>query len=90
MTLGDPEQLMKEARFYKEALGDGRGGGEVEGGGRSITFKPAARFGSVPDRLSGRMHRIRERNSDFPDDLLKLVLTAKDIDEFERKLGEIG
>ena len=98
MTLGDLEKLMKESRFYKETLGKGRVEGRVEGKvegkveGReeSILSALAARFGAVPDRLSRRIHRIRERNSSLLDDLLKLAVTTKDIGEFERKLGEMG
>ncbi len=81
---------MKESRFYKETLGKGRVEGKVEGREESIISALAARFGSVPDRLSRRIHSSRERNSDLLDDLLKLAVTAKDISEFERKLGEIG
>ena len=40
--------------------------------------------------MSRRIHGIRGRNSACLDDLLKLAVTAKDVGEFERKLGEIG
>ncbi|MEA1999765.1 MAG: hypothetical protein U9N61_10665, partial [Euryarchaeota archaeon] len=94
MSMGDLEKLMKESRFYKETLGKGRvegkEEGKAEGREESIISALAARFGSVPDRLSRRIHSIRERNSALLDDLLKLAVTTKDIGEFERKLGEIG
>ncbi len=85
MTLGDLEKLMKESRLYKKTLGKGR----VEGRNESILSALAARFGSVPDRLSLRIHSIRERKSAMLADLLNLAVTAKDISDFERKLGEI-
>ena len=85
MTLGDLEKLMKESRLYKKTLGKGR----VEGRNESILSALAARFGSVPDRLSLRIHGIREINRAMLDYLLKLAVTAKDIGDFERMLGEI-
>ncbi len=85
MTLGYPEKLMKESRFYKETLGMGR----VEDSGGRVLSALAARFGSIPCRLSLRIHSIREINRAMLDYLLKLAVTAKDIGDFERMLGEI-
>ena len=49
----------------------------------------ATRFNQVPDRLSQRIRNLRERNGSLFDDLIKLAVTAKDISEFEGKLGKM-
>ncbi len=58
----------------------------VEG---SIITVLAARFGSVSDRLSRRVHSIRERNVDMLNELMKLAATVNDVGEFERKLDKM-
>jgi hypothetical protein len=40
--------------------------------------------------LSERIHSLRERNSALLDELIKLVVTAKDLGDFERKLDKMG
>jgi hypothetical protein len=49
-----------------------------------------ARFGAVSDQLSDRIHSLREQNSALLNELIKLVVTAKDLGEFERKLDKMG
>jgi len=69
-------------RGREEGMSVGR-----ESGVRSVL---AARFGSVSDRLSGRIHSIMERNGSLFDDIIKLAATAKDMGEFERKLDRMA
>jgi len=93
MSLGDLDKLMKQSTFYKETLEEGLLKGEEKGVaiGREegILSTLAARFGSVSDQLSRRIHTIRERNASLLGDLIKLAATVKDIGEFERKLDEM-
>ena len=87
------DKLLKESPFYRDVLEEGREEGRVEGRGegieKTIIAALAARFGSVSDRLSERVHNIRERNIALFDELIKLAVTAKDIGEFERKLDRM-
>jgi predicted transposase YdaD len=92
------DKLLKESPFYRDVLEEGREEGREEGKeeGRgegmekTIIAALAARFGSVSDRLSERVHNIRERNSALFDEMIKLAVTAKDIGEFERKLDKMA
>ena len=79
------DKLLKESPFYQDVLEEGR----EEGMEKTIIAALAARFGSVSDRLSERVHNIRERNSALFDEMIKLAVTAKDIGEFERKLDKM-
>jgi len=91
------DKLLKQSTFYKETRDEGMSVGITRGreegmfvgresGVRSVL---AARFGSVSDRLSGRIHSIMERNGSHFDDIIKLAATAKDMGEFERKLDRM-
>ena len=80
------DKLLKESPFYLDVLEEGR----EEGMEKTIIAALAARFGSVSDRLSERVHNIRERNSALFDELIKLAVTAKDIGKFERKLDKMA
>jgi len=80
------DKLLKQSPFYADLIEDA-GGDRVE---KTIITALAARFGSVSDRLSERVHSLRERNSALLDELIKLVVTAKDIGDFERKLDKMG
>ena len=96
------DKLLEETPFYQDVLEEGREEGREEGmekgmeKGReegmekTIIAALAARFGSVSDRLSERVHNIRERNRSLFDELIKLAVTAKDIGEFERKLDKMA
>ena len=86
MKKGGLEELARQSTFYNKTYA----AGESIGKGESISSVLATRFGSVPDRISLRIHTIREGNTPCMDDLLKLAVTAEDIGEFERKLGEMG
>ena len=89
MSLDDLEKLMKESRFYKDTFGAGMDKGITIGREESILSALAARFGTVPDQLSRRIHTLRERNGSLFDEMIKLVVTAKDISEFEKRLDEL-
>ena len=89
MSLDDLEKLMKQSTFYKETIGKGREEGRGEGREEDIRSVLAARFGSVSDQVSRRIHTIRERNASLLGDLIKLAATVKDIGEFERRLDEM-
>jgi hypothetical protein len=86
------DELLKQSTFYKETLEEGVSIGREEGVAigreKDILFVLATRFNQVPDRLSQRIRNLRERGSLF-DDLIKLAVTAKDLGEFERKLGKM-
>ena len=86
------DELLKQSTFYKETLEEGVAIGREEGVAigreKDILFVLATRFNQVPDRLSRRIRNLRERGSLF-DDLIKLAVTAKDLGEFERKLGKM-
>ena len=86
MKKGGLEELLRQSTFYNKMYA----AGEIIGRGESIFSVLATRFGSVPDRISMRIHTIGEGNVPLLDDLLKLAVTAEDISEFERKLGEMG
>ena len=75
------DKLLEETPFYQGVL--------EEGMEKTIIAALAARFGSVSDRLSERVHNIRERNRSLFDELIKLAVTAKDLGEFERKLDKM-
>ena len=74
-----------------EAMGlsIGRKEGVSIGREKDILSVLATRFNQVPDQLSRRIHNLRERNGSMFDDLIKLAVTAKDIGDFERKLGKM-
>ena len=80
------DKLLKQSPFYEDLMEEGRG----EGAEKSIIAVLSARFGSASDRLSGRIHNLRERNSALMDELIKIAATVKDIGEFERKLDKMG
>ena len=84
------DKLLKQSTFYKETRDEGREEGMSAGREGVIGAVLAARFGSVSDRLSGRIHSIMERNGSRFDDLIKLAATAKDMPEFERKLDRMA
>jgi predicted transposase YdaD len=73
---------------------EGRVEGRVEGRGEgveeTVITALTARFGSISDQLSERIHSLRERNSALLNELIKLVVTAKDLSDFERKLDKMG
>ena len=73
--------MLKQSPFYEDLIEEGRGKGAEE----TIITVLAARFGSVSDQLSERIHSLRKRNSALLDELIKLVVTAKDLGDFERK-----
>ena len=76
------DKLLKQSPLYEDLMEEG-----VE---KTIITALAARFGSVSDQLSERIHGLRERNSALLDELIKLAVTAKDIGDFERKLDKMG
>ena len=82
MKKGGLEELAMQSTFYNRTYAAGESIGKAE----SILSALTARFGSVPDQISMRIHSIRERHAHLLDDLLKLAVTAKDISEFEGKL----
>ncbi len=82
------DELLKQSTFYKETLEEGLSKGEAIGREKDILSVLATRFNQVPDRLSRQIRNLRERGSLF-DDLIKLAVTAKDLGEFERKLGKM-
>ena len=69
---------------------EGRVEGKGEGVEETVITALTARFGSVSDQLSKRIHSLRERNSALLNELIKLVVTAKDLSDFERKLDKMG
>jgi len=79
------DELLKQSPFYEDVIEEGIEKG-VE---KTIIAALAARFGSVSDRLSERVHTLREQNAGMLNDLIKLVVTVKDIGEFERKLDKM-
>ena len=87
------DDFIKQSTVYKEALHEGEAIGREEGVSmgreKDILSVLAIRFNQVPDRLSRRIHNLRERNGSLFDNLIKLAVTAKDIGDFERKLGKM-
>jgi len=87
------DKLLKETPFYidlrEEAMEEGMEKGMEKGAESSIITVLATRFGSVSDRLSERVHNLRERNAKVLNELIKLAVTAKDLSEFERKLDRM-
>lgn len=91
------DDFIKQSTVYKEALEEGVSIGKKEGEAMGISRGReedilsvlATRFNQVPDRLSQRIHNLRERNGSLFDDLIKLAVTAKNIGDFERKLGKM-
>ena len=84
------DKLLKQSTFYKETRDEGMSVGITRGRESGVRSVLAARFGSVSDRLSGRIHSIMERNGSLFDDIIKLAATAKDMGEFERKLDRMA
>ena len=88
------DKLLKQSTFYKETRDEGMSAGREErvsvGRGSGVRSVLAARFGSVSDRLSGRIYSIMERNGSLFDDMIKLAATAKDMREFEWKLDRMA
>ncbi|MEA1865392.1 MAG: hypothetical protein U9N46_09420 [Euryarchaeota archaeon] len=88
------DKLLKQSPLYEDLMEEGRVEGRVEGRGegaeKTVIAVLAARFGSVSDQLSERIHNLRERNSALLDELIQLVATANDLSEFERKLEKMG
>jgi hypothetical protein len=80
------DKSLKQSPFYEDLIED-VGGDRVE---KSIITVLSARFGSVSARMSERIHSLRERNSALLNKLIKLVVTAKDLGDFERKLDKMG
>jgi predicted transposase YdaD len=80
------DKLLKQSPFYEDMMEEGRG----EGAEETIITALTARFGSVSDQLSKRIHSLRERNSALLNELIKLVVTAKDLSDFEQKLDKMG
>ena len=76
------DNVLEQTPFYRDVLEKGMENGMET----TILAALAARFGSVSDRVSGRVHSLRERNSALFDELIKIAVTAKDLSEFERKL----
>jgi len=79
------DDFIKQSTVYKEALEEGASLCRE----KDILSVLATRFNQVPDRLSQRIRNLRERNGSLFDDLIKLAVTAKDIGDFERKLGKM-
>ncbi|MEA1864427.1 MAG: hypothetical protein U9N46_04415 [Euryarchaeota archaeon] len=80
------DKLLKQSPLYEDLMEEGRG----EGAEETVITALTARFGAVSDQLSERIHSLRERNSALLNELIKLVVTAKDLGEFERKLDKMG
>ncbi|PXF61261.1 MAG: hypothetical protein C4B59_04735 [Candidatus Methanogaster sp.] len=80
------DKLLKQSPFYEDLMEEGR----VEGVEETVITALTARFGSVSDKLFERIHNLRERNSALLNELIKLVVTAKDLSDFERKLDKMG
>ena len=84
------DKLLKQSPLYEDLMEDGIEKGRGEGVEKTIITALAARFGSVSNHLSERIHNLRERNSALLDELIKLAVTAKDLSDFERKLDKMG
>jgi predicted transposase YdaD len=92
------DDWLKQSVFYKETFEEGastgmdrgRNEGIILGEEKGILSVLVARFGSVPDRISRRVHTIRERNAGLLDDLIALAATARDMSEFEKKLERMA
>ncbi len=84
------DKLLKQSPLYEDLMEEGRVEGRGEGVEETVITALTARFGSVSDQLSGRIHSLRERNSALLNELIKLVVTAKDLSDFERKLDKMG
>jgi len=83
------DKLLKETPFYMDLREEAMEEGMEKGAESGIITILAARFGAVSDRLSKRVHSIRERNAKVLTELMKLAATVKDIGEFERKLDQM-
>lgn len=71
------DDILERSAIYRELIEKG-----IE---ESIVSVLITRFGDIPDELSQRIYSIR--NSSVLKDLLRLAVTSRDVDEFERKLG---
>ena len=87
------DDILEKSEIYHELIekGEKKGmeKGMVEGmeKGRAedIVSVLSTRFGDIPSKVSQRIYSIR--NSSVLRDLLKLAVTSRDIDEFERRLS---
>jgi len=71
------DDILEQSAIYHELVEKG-----IE---ESIVSVLITRFGDIPEELSQRICSIR--NSSLLKDLLKLAVTSRNIDEFERKLS---
>ncbi len=87
------DNVLEQTPLYQDVLEKGKEEGMEKGMEKgvesSIITVLAARFGSVSDRLSERVHNLRERNVNVLTELMKLAATVKDLGEFERKLDRM-
>ncbi|MEA1870018.1 MAG: hypothetical protein U9N09_07755 [Euryarchaeota archaeon] len=75
------DDMLEKSEIYRELIEKG----EKKGMEESIISVLITRFGEIPDKVSQRIYSIR--NSSVLPDLLKLAVTSRDIDEFERRLS---
>jgi len=83
------DNVLEQTPLYQDVLEKGMEKGMEKGVESGIITVLAARFGSVSDRLSERVHNLRERNVNVLTELMKLAATVKDLGEFERKLDRM-
>lgn len=79
------DDILERSTIYRELIEKGIEEGIEEGREEGIVSVLITRFGDIPDKLSQRIYSIR--NSSVLKDLLRLAVTSRDVDEFERKLG---
>ena len=75
------DDILERSAIYRELIEKGMEKGMEE----SIVSVLITRFGDISDKLSQRIYSIK--SSSVLNDLLRLAITSRDIDEFERKLG---
>ena len=78
------DDLLEKSEIYRELIEKGEKKGMEKGMEKSIISVLITRFGDIPDKVSQRIYNIH--NSSVLRDLLKLAVTSRDIDEFEREL----